>query len=469
MNQPEDVQQINLAPWQWVALNNPFNHFAMLCGISVGKTFTGAHFAIKMMFTYPELTGLIAANTYDQLSQATLREMMYWLDAYQIPYRIDEQPPKEWGYTKKQFKSYRNILSVLVGNKIVTVFTRVLSDGDALRGIEFSWYWCDETRDTPLNTHDVILSRMRESNVMKGLITTTTAGEDWCFQRFVKGAKHGSRKFGSMHVSTREAVGAGIITQQFLDTLLESYSPAMVMQEIDALHVNVNEGRAYYAATKQHQMRRAPWGDEYPDVERPLIIGCDFNFNPAPCVWMVGQLSPDGDRIHWFDEFSETQASTVDMICSVIARYGDFFLQIYGDASGEKGTTSNMGETDYNQMAEELFKAGVDHSIDVNPSNPRVKDRVENMNRLFMNGLGETHMTYDPQRCPLFAKDCNLVGWKQRDGTALAKLSGNGDVTLTHASDGAGYACYKLFPPGAIQRIAAAIPSAGRAGLLGAF
>lgn len=443
----KNYHQANLAPWQWVALNNPYDHFAMLCGISVGKTFTLAHFVIKMIVTYPTLTGLVAANSYDQLSQATLREVLYWLDHYGFEYVIDEIPPAEWGFTKKKFKSYRNILSVRVGPHIATIFTRVLADGDALRGIEFSWYALDETRDTPQNTHDIILSRLRESHIIKGLICTTTNGQDWCYERFVKNNRKGDRTYGSMHVSTREAVKEGIITQQFLDALLKSYSPQMVMQEIDALHVNVHTGRAYYAGTETNKRYRAPWGLEYPDPDRPLILGCDFNFSPSPCVWEVMQMSPDGECVHIFDEFSELEIGTKEMIRKVAFKYRDYFLQIFGDASGTKGTTSNMGKTDYDQMSEELMEMGIEHTIDVNPSNPLVKDRVENVNRLLCDGTGKHRLTYNPQTAPLFDADVQLVGWKFREGIGKAKLTGNGKTELTHATDGAGYALHKLFPP----------------------
>ena len=438
-------RDVNLAPWQALALTNEYRHFAMLCGIAVGKTFTGAHFAIKQIIERPDLTGLIAANSYDQLSQATMRELMFWLDTYEIPYVTDRIPPKEWGNIKKEFKSYRNIMSVLIGETVATIFTRVLADGDALRGIEFSWYWLDETRDTPSNTHDIILSRMRESDYVKGLITTTTNGEDWCYDRFVKNAASNDNTFGSMHVSTRESVSHGIVTQEFLDTLLKSYSPMMVAQEIDALHVNVNTGRAYYAADEDHAMERSPWGDLDPDPDRSIVLTCDFNFSPAPLTWEVGQLSPDGESIHWFQEFSEVEISTVDMAARVASQFGDFFIEVYGDASGEHGTSSNAGVTDFNQIAGVFDECGIGYSINTRQSNPRVRDRIENANRMLKNGAGERHMTYSRTRCPLLDKDLRLVGWKQTDGKG--KLDSNGDVTRTHASDAVGYALMKIFPP----------------------
>ena len=207
---------------------------------------------------------------------------------------IDQRPPPSWGETRRTFKTYNNILSVRVGEHIVSVFTRILSAPNPLRGTEFSWYWLDETRDTPQNTHDVVLSRMRESDYVRGLITTTPNGEDWCYERFTKKGNRSDKRYGSLHVPTIAAVRAGTITQAYYDSLRASYSPLMAAQELEAQHVNIEGGQAYYAAGVYNKRRRAPWGATHPDPEYPLIVGCDFNFSPSPMVWVVMQEGPPG-------------------------------------------------------------------------------------------------------------------------------------------------------------------------------
>jgi hypothetical protein len=231
----------------------------------------------------------------------------------------------------------------------------------------------------------------------------------------------------------------------------------MAMQELDALHVNVKGGRAYYAFGQQNEALRAPWGDLFPDPTRPLIIGCDFNFTPAPCVWMIGQIGPDllsprglpyNKMIHWFSEISGVEKSSPEMTMLLVNQYPGFFYRIFGDSSGNRGTTSNAGRTDYMQIGEVLMDAQIGYTIDASQANPMVKDRVENMNRLARNALGQTFMTYNPHRCPLFHSDTKVVGWKKTIGFAKsARLDDGGNKQLTHASDGAGYAVFKLFPP----------------------
>lgn len=439
-----------LHQYQAAVLRNPFIHFVFWGGVAVGKSYTGAHFAIDMILTHPECTGFIGANTHDQLSQATLREFFYWLNDYGFQYTVDKIPPVSWG-KPREFKDYKNIITVRNpwSGKVTSVITRVLSNPDPLRGIELTWYWIDETRDTEEYAFDMILGRLRESSTIRGVITTTTNGEDWLYQRVLRNRGKGIT-YGSMHVQTMEALKCGTISQAYYDQLLASYTELMVQQELMAAHVNVRGGRAYYAAGDHNRMTRAPWGDLHPTNERPLIVGCDFNYSPSPCVWMIGQTGPDGfeDQIHWFGELVGNEASSPEMTMQLISQYPNFFYRIFGDYSGNIGTTSNAGETDYNQIGHTLTDNNCQYSVDCDQANPHVKDRVENVNGLLKNALGEVRCTYDSQRCPMLDSDFKIVGWKQSTLRGRGRLDDNGDLQRTHASDGMGYALWKLFPPG---------------------
>jgi hypothetical protein len=441
--------RLDLAPWQHAALSSPFQHTAFFGGVATGKTRTLAAFDIRMLVDRPEIPGFIGANNYDQLNQATLKELFFWLEDHGFDYVIHRKPPAEWGRPSLHLPRYHNVLSVRVGNRrVACAFTRVLSDADALRGIQFGWYTLDETRDTPKDSHDVILSRMRRYPDPKGLIGSTTNGEDWGHQRFAM-AKQGQRLYGSLHVPTTESVRHGIVSQGYLDTMLASYSELMAQQEIYAMHVNVGAGRAYYSFGEWNRMRRAPWGADYPDQDLPLIVGCDFNFDPAPHIWMVGQISPAGDSIHWFGEIARTRASTPEMAMVLLHQYPGYTYRIFGDRSGARATTSNAGRHDYAQINEILATAGATYSIDSDQgNNPLVRNRVENMNRMGRDARGVTRQTYNPSTCPHFDSDVKMVGWKLTTRKGQGALEDGGNKKLTHASDGAGYAVWKLFPYG---------------------
>lgn len=155
------------------------------------------------------------------------------------------------------------------------------------------------------------------------------------------------------------------------------------------------------------------------------------------------------------------------MAIRLVNEFGtEFFYEVYGDMSGNIGTSSNAGKTDFDQIGEVLSEAGCQYSIAVEQMaeeeahiNPRVRSRVENMNRMFQDAVGNVNQTYDPVSCPLFDADCRMVGWKPHTLSGRGKLDDGGDKQRTHASDGAGYAIYKKFPPGVRTRIIESVPS----------
>ncbi len=371
---------------------------------------------------------------------------------------MDEWPK---GVERKKFKTYKNIISVRPKESpdsgLSHIFTRVMSKPNPLRGVECSWYWLDEVKDTPEITHDVVLARLRESDTTRGLVTGTTNGHDWSYKRFVLNTD--KDLYGYTHVATKASVEAGIITEDYYQGMLKSYSPLMAAQELDAQHVHFGLGRAYYTASEKNQRSVAPWGAREFDPTRPLVVGCDFNYSPAPAVWVIGQLGPNGsgyeDCIHWFFEIAEPERSTPQMTWllmqrTTVQKNGVIFkpfLRIFGDASGGVGSTSNAGDTDYNQIAFELAKEKRQHTIDVERSNPLVRERVENVCRTLAAADGRIRMTYDPQMCPHLDDDLKLVGWKVSTMARRARLDDKGDYQRTHAGDAVGYAIWKVFPP----------------------
>jgi phage terminase large subunit-like protein len=452
-----EVKLTPLLPWQRGAIQSPYTHTCLFGGIGSGKSFTLSHFVIDRILREPAQTGIIGANSHDQLSGATLRELFHWLEEYRIPFVINRMPPAKWNVTRA-FKSYNNVLTIFNPwtRKASHAFTRILSDPDALRGLTASWFGLDESRDTPENTFDVLLGRLRESENIRTLICTTTNGYDWVWRRFVRDRDRNSKLYGCYRVTTVDAVNAGVIPETFLQTLLASYSPLLAEQEIYAKHVNTRSGRAYYQAGPWNRAKREL------DPTAPLIIGCDFNFSPAPMVWVVGQIGDDGESLHVYAELSGRERSTREMTRMLIDAFPGYFFRIFGDASGRRGTTSNAGEDDYAQISQELDDAGISYTIDVDPANPLVKDRVENVNRLLKNALGEVALTYDADRCPLLAEDLEMVGWKDARDKRYGKLDDGGNVNLTHASDALGYALYRLFPPRRAMRMLGGIGSAIR-------
>jgi len=197
-------------------------------------------------------------------------------------------------------------------------------------------------------------------------------------------------------------------------------------------------GRVYYAYSQQ---RHNDKGVEL-NPNLPIIASCDFNINP--CVWVL--LQSDGRDIAVFDEIVLYGTNTAEMGARLISLFGDHEpgIEVYGDAAGSYGSTT--GSSDYAIMA------GLDYTdregkttfplrdLNIQKANPRVKDRVNAVNHMFLNARGESHVFIHP-RCKTLIRDLNTVVWRENTSDIDKR-----DNDRTHASDALGYYIAKEFP-----------------------
>jgi hypothetical protein len=88
-----------------------------------------------------------------------------------------------------------------------------------------------------------------------------------------------------------------------------------------------------------------------------------------------------------------------------------------------------------------LYRAGFRNlKVKVPASNPSVMNRVQKVNGLLTNALGEVRLEIDP-KCGQLIKDFEEVMFK-KDSGVIDKVR---DPQRTHASDALGYAVWQLF------------------------
>src|SRR5262249_41062944 len=141
-----------------------------------------------------------------------------------------------------------------------------------------------------------------------------------------------------------------------------------------------------------------------------------------------------GQEIHVLDEIFLKPGTTVDACKVFLERYGKHqAVKIYGDASGYQKQTT--GTTDYELVKEYLQShSNLRVSFEIPKSNPRVKERVNLMNRKLRNVANETELFVD-RRCNELILDFQEVSYKKA-GTEIDK---DRDRNRTHLSDALGY------------------------------
>ena len=382
------MSDLELSPTQMSFVESDEQYTLFCGGLGSGKTFAGAVWALMQILNQPNARGLITANSYSQLKKATLVCFFEVLDKFGIQY---------------QYKSQEGVIIV----EGVTVYTISMEKYDLLRGIEIGWAWSDECAFYREEAYSVLIGRIRDKNgscQWKG--TTTPNGFNWLYNRFVeKPPQH------SLIVYSKTTDNLQNLPESYVRSLTEQYDSKLAQQELDGQFVNLSSGKVYYGFDRGRNLGKTN------DRRRSLMCGMDFNVHPLCGVFGYEE---DG-KIYITGELYQEDSNTFKAAKEILRRYPYTPTTIVADDSGNKRKTSS-DTTDH----EILRRANLQVA---KFRNPLVKDRYNNMNRLFENGT----IVIDPS-CKKLIED-------------LEKLTyDNTDPMLSHISDALGYLVWHLNP-----------------------
>lgn len=365
------------------------SRYSLFCGgLGSGKTFAGAVWAIEMALKYPKTSGIITANSYSQLSKATLVMLFALLNQLGIPYVYR----KNTGEIE------------IFGAKI---YALSMEKYDLLRGIEAGWAWSDECAFYRKEAFDVLMGRIRDRKgpcQWKG--TTTPNGYNWLYDVFVKDPLPSSSLITSRTTDNLENLSG-----EYVETLRSQYDSKMAQQELDGQFVNLTSGKVYYAFDRNQNVR--------PVTERNEVIyvGLDFNVDPLCGVFCFER---DG-KIHVTKELYLRDSNTFKAAKEITRLYPYHSLNVVCDETGNRRKTSSA-QTDHEILRRAYLNV-------LKFSNPLQKDRYNNLNRLFERKL----LVIDPS-CTELISD-------------LERLTYNfDDDMLGHITDALGYICWHLNP-----------------------
>jgi hypothetical protein len=238
----------------------------------------------------------------------------------------------------------------------------------------------------------------------------TPEGFGFAYDYFVKNTKLNRRL---IKVKTSDN---SYISQNYIDTLTETYTVAQLQAYLNGEFVNLTSGRVYtnFDRKENHTNRSIAPGDI-------LHIGMDFNItNMAAVVHVI-----DNDVPFAVAEITKAY-DTAQMISMINSRYPGHKIIIYPDASGANRTTS--GKTDI-QL---LMEAG--YSLRAPNKNPFVRDRVNSMNLRFLNNKGQRRYFVNTFNCPEYTEALEQISYKNNEPDK--------DGGLDHITDAGGYFIY---------------------------
>ena len=358
-------------------------------GVGSGKTFTGALWAVMMSQKYPNCRGLITANTHSQLQKATLAEMFSICDTLGIKYR----------YLVNQNR-------VFIGKAEILCYT--MEKPENLAGPTVGWAWLDEAAFYKPMAFDKASARVRDTKGPCQIkITTTPNGFNWLYEYFVeKPADYKKVVYSSTMDNSPN------LPPEYVQQLRDQYDTKMSIQELDGQFINLNSGQVYYGFDRNKHVKQINLMDK--DL---LMVGLDFNVHPLCGVFVAKR----GEMIYIVDELYLENSNTFEAAKEILRRYPNRYMQVIADETGNRRRTSS-NQTDH----EIIRRAGLELP---KFRNPMVKDRYNNINRLFDKGYIKIH-----PRCTRLIKDLEQLTYD------------NDDDMLSHISDALGYVSWKINP-----------------------
>jgi PBSX family phage terminase large subunit len=370
-------------------INSDKNSVLFCGGLGSGKTYSGAVWAAYMALTYPGCRGMITANTHSQLRKATLTQFFSILESMGVKFR---------------YLINSNEIHIQGGS---IIYAYSMENYDNLRGVEVGWCWSDECAFYKEIAYQVLRGRIRDKRgtcQWKG--TTTPNGFNWLYDRFVMNPPTSSE---IVYAKTTDNLDN--LADSYVEELTQQYDKKLAQQELDGQFVNLTSGKVYYGFDREKNVK------DLGDIKGHLIVGLDFNVNPLCGVY--GIVSKN--LIYVVDELYMEDSNTFKAAKKILTDKPGRYIQVVADSTGDRRKT-NAVNTDH----EILRRAGLDV---LKFRNPYVKDRVNNINRLFDHEKIVIH-----PRCKKLILDLEQLVYDNKDDM------------LSHISDALGYLAWKKFP-----------------------
>lgn len=454
-----------------------------LAGQGSGKTHIAGAVTAIFISNFPNVRGLIAANTHDQLNRSTLfRIREVWEHDFGIReyneatrngcYVIDKKPPKHFITKGHNFKSYNNIISFDNG---CVIYIGSLENYKALDGIEIAWAILDETKDTKEEAvKEVITGRLRQPGMYvtpDGKLTGTPTSEpfnplyvftspakvqwlnEWFkldeYEEQIRHDIHVPGGYFRMEVANRlitissTYLNAKNLPSNYIENRMSDIHSGLIEMLIYGNPFSKAGGEFYKCFEKKRNV-----ADTKYDPHLPLWLTWDFNVMPyVTCnVWQF-----DGKKGWQIDEICLKSPTnrTIDVCNEFIKRYPGHMSGVFitGDPSGkQEDTRSEAGHNDFNIITKALAKYKPQKRVaSIAPS---VVMRANFINTIFEKGFDGIEL-YIGRHCINTVNDYTYLK-EAADGTKLKNKVTDPDTKQSyeqygHTSDANDYVICQVF------------------------
>lgn len=396
---------IHAYPWQWKMLTNRTRFKVVVAGRRSGKTHYAATEVVEEC-KQPNRNIMIVAPTL-----GTVKDLYWDLLLKLIPDVLIAK------------KTLSPIEIRLINGTIIRL--RGADSERSLRGYSNNLVILDETQSVGDKVWPQLLRPTLSDRRGRGIIIGTSLGRNHFYDLWYKGAAENPDKLKNWYSIQLTAYEAGVMAPSEIEDSKKELSAGVFALEYLA---SWDSGVGLVYSDFNRELNRST---KELDVNRPLLLGIDFNIGPSmACV--VAQMY--GEELHFVDEIVSTNPNfdTEDLAVEITQRYKRWAgrIEAFPDATNGRRTSSKT--TDHAILEDYGIR------VTTNNSNPLIRDRVNTVNSRICNALGERRIFIHPN-CIKMLK-C-LEGQIYNKKGEPSKEDGH-----DHSNDALGYLVCKLFP-----------------------
>lgn len=346
-------------------------------GFGSGKTFCGSLRGLYFALNWAGCRGLVTACTQDLLDGTTKAKYIEHLE------NIGLKEGVHWW-----FENRKTLMKFINGSSIMF---KTAAESQTFRSFEFTFIELEEASMLDEQLFLELIGRLRQmkhdnwNGYYRSLFmhTNPQGKRGWIYKRFIN-PKTRTERYRYVTASTRENTFLG---QEYIDAMEEAYSAEQLEELVEGRDVDSDNTVAFPQFTSANIIDDIKFDPNY-----PLILACDFNYNP-----MCWYLMQEKDGVWYTIRELIRQNVTTRQMCELVQPALDEAkirnLIIMGDSHGRDLKTNG---SDYGVMLNYFnSERGYNASLRVQKSNPPIKERLAVLRGYIKNAKGFKRLYVD--------------------------------------------------------------------------
>ena len=401
--------QLKLLPHQFDLIDDEKTKIiGLVAGYGSGKSFVVARKAVRLAILNKGHDGIVTEPTYPLLTQILIPEIKSALEFFNIPY---------------EFKTGESIFYCQIQGKETRIICKSMESYERLIGVNAAWVIMDEfdtaKAELAYNAYIKLLGRIRVGNVRQMIIVSTPEGYRAMYRIFVEEMDENKRLIRAKTTDNHH------LPKDYINTMMSQYPPELIQAYLNGEFTNLTSGTVYtqYDRTMNDT-------DRQDDNVYDIHIGIDFNVGAMSAV---ACLIKD-QKCYAIEEFIGL-FDTPELISVLKERFKNRKVYCYPDAAGNARKSVRASETDIKLLRQASF------TVIADSKNPSIMDRVNTLNTMFCNALGERKLFINTVKCKQLTKALEQQSYDE--ATRLPDKKNGHD---NRGIDSLGYLIIKKFP-----------------------